>query len=355
MVARKNSEVSAEAFELVVTGTLLNVETAYWDLVETREQLTVAEEGLGLARELHDQNRVRVDVGTLAPLELVQSEVGIATREEEIIRAQSAIGNAEDQLKRLLNVEAKELWGLPVVPLTAPETERVPLDLEQAIATALAERPEIATQRLILERSEIDSAYFRNQKRPRLDLSARYGYGGVGGDLLLRDPETGEVIGTVPGGFDDALDQISGGDFPGWTLGLLWAFPLQNRTARAQSTIADLEVDKAQAVLDDIDQFITTGVRTAVRAVETAATAIDSARVSRQLAEKNLDAERKRYENGMSTSFQILEIQEDLTAARSREVSAVTEYRRALVEYHRAIGRLLEEHGVALEDPADAQ
>jgi outer membrane protein TolC len=355
MVARKNSQISAEAFELVVTTTLLDVESAYWDLVETREQLTVAEEGLGLARELHDQNRVRVDVGTLAPLELVQSEVGIATREEEIIRAQSAIGNAEDQLKRLLNVEAKELWGLPVVPLTAPETERVPLDLEQAIATALAERPEIATQRLILERSEIDSAYFRNQKRPRLDLSARYGYGGVGGDLLLRDPETGEVIGTVPGGFDDALDQISGGDFPGWTLGLLWAFPLQNRTARAQSTIADLEVDKAQAVLDDIDQFITTGVRTAVRAVETAAKAIDSARVSRQLAEKNLDAERKRYENGMSTSFQILEIQEDLTAARSREVSAVTEYRRALVEYHRAVGRLLEEHGVALEDPAAAQ
>ncbi|HZI63578.1 MAG TPA: TolC family protein [Thermoanaerobaculia bacterium] len=355
MVARKNSAISAEAFELQVTTTLLDVETAYWDLVETREQLTVAEEGLGLARELHDQNRVRVDVGTLAPLELVQSEVGIATREEEIIRAQSAIGNAEDRLKRLLNVEERELWGLPIVPLTAPETERVPLDLEQAIATALAERPEIATQRLILERSEIDSAYFRNQKRPRLDLSARYGYGGVGGDLLLRDPETGEVVGTVPGGFDDALDQISGGDFPGWTLGLFWAFPLQNRTARAQSAIADIEVDKAQAVLDDIDQFISTGVRTAVRAVETAAKAIDSARVSRQLAEKNLDAERKRYENGMSTSFQILEIQEDLTAARSREVSAVTEYRRALVEYHRAIGRLLEEHGVALEDPAAAQ
>ncbi len=352
MVAQKNSAISAEAFEIQVATTLLNVETAYWDLVETREQLTVAEEGLGLARELHDQNRVRVDVGTLAPLELVQSEVGIATREEEIIRAQSAIGNAEDQLRRLLNVEAQELWRLSIVPLTPPEIERQPIDLEQAISTALAERPEIATQRLIVARSEIDSTFFRNQKKPRLDLVARYGYGGVGGDLLVRDPDTGEVIGTVPGGFDDALDQITGGDFPGWSLGLVFALPLQNRTARAQSTIADLEVEKARAVLDDIDQFITTGVRTAVRAVETAAKAIDSARVSRQLAEKNLDAERKRYENGMSTSFQILEIQEDLTAARSREVSAVTEYRRALVDYHRVVGRLLEERGVVLEDPA---
>ena len=354
MVARTNSAISAQTFELEVTAILVEVETAYWDLVEARDQLTVAQEGLALARELHEQNQVRVDVGTLAPLELVQSEVGIATREEEIIRAESAIGNAEDRLKRFLNVEAEELWRLPIIPLTPPETERLPIDLEQAIATALAQRPEIVTQQLIVERSEIDSAFFRNQKKPRLDLTARYGYGGVGGDLLLRDPETGEVIGTVPGGFDDALDQISGGDFPGWSVGLFFGFPLQNRTARAQSAIADLEVDKARAILDDIDQFITTGVRTAVRAVETAAKAMDSAHISRVLAEKNLDAERKRYENGMSTSFQILEIQEDLTAARSREVDAVTEYRRALVEYHRVIGDLLEERGVLLEDPAMA-
>jgi outer membrane protein TolC len=304
-------------------------------------------------------NQIRVDVGTLAPLELVQSEVGIATREEDIIRAGAAVEDAADSLRRLLNVDEGRLWELAIVPDTSPETERVAIDVAAAMAAARQERPDLESQRLAVRTKDIDAAYFRNQRRPQLDLSASYGYSGVGGAQLVRDPATGEVVRSLPGGYSDAVEQVTRVDFPTWSFGLTFSLPLQNRAARAQSTIADLELEEAKTALQDLEQLVLTEVRTAARAVDTAAKQIDSARVSSRLAEKNLDAERKRYENGMSTSFQVLQIQEDLSGARSREVSAVATYRRALVEYYRAIGRLLAENRVELveetaaADPAD--
>lgn len=347
MVARVRSDISQAGFEELVANTIQQVENAYWILVEARAQLGVSEEALALAKQLHDQNQVRVDVGTLAPLEMVQSEAGIATRDEEIIRSQYAVGNAEDVLRRLLNVPQGEDWSRSIVPTSPTELERVPVDLEAGMASAVERRPELERLRLLQKTAEIDAEYARNQALPRLDLTARYGLGGVGGDQ--RDPVTGEKR---SGGYSDALDQITAFDFPSWSVGLGIAFPLQNRTARENKLIADLEVEKASAVTQDLEQALRTEVRVAARAVETAAKAIDSANVSVRLAEKNLDAEHKRYDNGMSTSFQLLEIQEDLTSARRGQVFAVTAYRRALVEYYRATGRLLEETGVVLDEPA---
>lgn len=349
-IARTNDSISRETFELQVTSTVQQTENAYWNLVGARAQLGVAEESLALTRELHEQNQVRVDVGTLAPLELVQSEAGIATREEEIIIARAVVEDAEDELRRLLALDQGELWTMTITPETSPEREPLTIALDESIAAALRERPELISQRLVIETARLESAYFSNQKKPQLDLNARYGFGGVGGTLLV-DPITGEpLVRPIEGGFSDALEQITGIDFPSWAIGLTFSMPIQNRAARAQSTIADLELERAEAALKDLEQTVITEVRRAARAVETAREVITSARVSSRLAEKNLDAERKRYENGMSTSFQILEIQEDLTAARSREVTAVTGYRRALAEFYRAMGRLLEESGVTLDE-----
>jgi outer membrane protein len=355
MIARTNDAISREQFETQVAAVIQQTENAYWDLVEAREQLKVAEESLALTRELHDQNRIRVEVGTLAPLELVQSEAGIATREEGIIRARSLVGDAEDSLRRLLALEQGDLWEKSITPETSAEQVPLTLELAPSIATALRERPELASQRLLIANRGLDAQYYGAQRKPRLDVSARYGYDGVGGTLIV-DPQTGQPLANpIRGGFGDAFDQVTGLDFPSWSLGVSLAIPIQNRAARAQSTIADLELEKAKATLKDLEQTVVTEVRRAARAVDTAREVIASARVSSRLAEKNLDAERKRYENGMSTSFQILEIQEDLTSARSREVTAVTGYRRALAEFHRAIGRLLEENGVSLDDEVQSR
>ena len=154
----------------------------------------------------------------------------------------------------------------------------------------------------------------------------------------------------MSGSYSDAYDQVVDRDFEEWRVQLQFSYPLQNRQRREQKVIADLAVEQEMAVLQDLRTQIITEVRTAARAVETAAKQIDSAKVSRQLEEKNLDAERKRYENGMSSSFRVLQIQEDLTQARSREVTAVTTYRTALARYYRSIGRLLEQKGVELDE-----
>ena len=345
-IARINSDISRETFEQQVATTLQLVENAYWDLVQARKEVEVAQESLGLAQDLHRMNKVRVDVGTLAPLELVQSEVGIATRQESIILAQQTRDNAEDTLRQLLHFEEGQLWDLPIVPTTPPETPPTQIDLAQSIGTALQERPELRNQELQIDLRALDVAFFRNQMLPQLNLTARYGYNGIGG--TVRNPVTGEV---VAGGVSDSIRQLRDRDFDGWRLQLDFAYPLQNRAARARKAIADVNLEQGKAQMTQLQETVRTEVRRAVRGVRTAQQEIESAGASTRLAEQNLDAERKRYENGLSTSFQVLQIQEDLTEARSRQVAAIAGHRRALAEYYRATGRLLDAEGVELDDP----
>lgn len=348
-IAALDSDIAREGFLEQVVATIANAETAYWNLVAARYRLGVAEESRALANQLHENNKVRVDVGTLAPLELVASEAGIATRDEEIIRARAAIGDAEDVLRYLINVDDPRFWTMPLVPDTAAETEYLSFDLSEALSTALDSRPELAREQLALRGREIQAAYYRSQTKPRLDLVARYGFNGVGGDVVVRDNE-GNVISSLPGGWDDAFDQVTGADFPGWSVGVEFGMPLQNRAARARATTAELALDQGRVGIEQLRQQVEAEVRIAARGLETGRQEIESARVSVRLAESNLDAEKKKYENGLSTSFQILQVEEELAAARLRLVQAVTGYRRALVSYHRSIGKLLDYASVTVVD-----
>jgi outer membrane protein len=353
LVARSQSDASRQEFERQVEANVEQVLDAYWSLVGAREQLVVAQESLDLAKELHGRNRIQVDVGTMAPLELVQSEAAIASREEDIITAQSAVGDAEDVLRRLLNLPFGELWSAEIRPVTNPETKREPLNLDEAIQQAVASRPELKSQQLVVDQARIQAAYFKNQVKPSLDLHVEYGTSGIGGNIIFRDPDTGEITSVLPGGYSDAFNQATGFNFTGWTARLTFGLPLQNRAAKTQSTVADLEVQRAQAVYDQLRQQIIADVRQSARRVDTAAKSIDAAKASRQFQEKNLDAQKKRYENGMSTSFEITRIQEDVTTARSSEVAAIVNYRTALAQFYRVTGRLLEVENVQLEDKAD--
>ena len=347
LVAQNNYDISRETFERQVITTVSQAKQRYWDLVDAQLQLEVDEEALQLAERLHEQNQVRVDVGTLPQLELVQSEAGVAQRREAVIASTAAVQNAEDALRRLLDLE-DDLWSVPIKTTTDPEMEEVSIDLEAGIASALEHRPEITTQLLQVENLRVDEDYFRNQRMPRLDLAVTYGYNGLGGDVTQRDFVTGEILGTAEGGYSDALDQITGMDFEGWAAALNLLMPLQNRSAEAAEAMASIGRERGEAELADLEAEITAEVRRTARLVETAAALIDSTTASRRLAEENLNAEQKRFDNGLSTSFQVLEIQEDLSQARSRQAFAITAYRKALVEYLRVTGRLLEQSGVEL-------
>jgi len=347
-VARLDSAISQETFELQVITLVQDVVNSYFVLVEARESLVVAEESLALAQELHQTNQVRVDVGTLAPLELVQSEAGIASRDLDIITARFAMEDGEDDLRRLLNFEEGDLWNVRILTVAPSEIEGMDIDLYAAIDQALAGRAEIQSKRLELQSLGIESAFRGNQKMPRLDLQARYGYNGLGGDFILEPGNPESPIDS--GGVNDAWRQVQDRDFPGWEIRVDLGIPLQNRDAKSRSAIADLNVERGEAELDDLEQQVRTEVRKAVRAVRTASQAYRSALVSRRLEERNYEAEQKRFENGLSTSFLVLQIQEDLTSARRVVVDSISSYRRSVADYYRSIGQLLEISNVHIVD-----
>lgn len=355
LVAQQNRAIGRSTFEDQVIRTVQDVANGYWGLVEAREQLEVAREALALAEELHAQNEIRVDVGTLAPLELVQSEAGVATQREAIITARTAVGDAADQLRLLLNLDQGPLWMAELIPETQPDMEPVAVDLQAALDTALAERVELTAAEAELERARLDATLARSLARPTLDLDLSYDLTGLGGDIVVDRDEDGNPIAILPGGYSDALDQITGRDFEGWRVGLEFAVPLQNRAARAQRASADVAIASEEIQFHALEQQIATEVRTAARNLDSAWEQVESARASRRLQERSLEAEQKRFDNGMSTSFQVLQVQNELTAARSREVSAITGYRRAIVEYQRAVGELLEASSIRLAGPEESE
>jgi outer membrane protein len=334
LFAQTSSQISRQDFQLQVTTITQAVVNAYWTLVNNREQLTVARESLQLARDLNERNRIQVQVGTLAPLDITQSEAAIATRDEAIIQATSAVGDAEDTLRQLMNFPSGALWSTPIVPTSDPQTtEKVTAHVDEALRIAFEQRPELHSNLLQLAQAKVDANYYRSLTKPSLGLNVEYGYRGTG----LQ--------------FDNALSQVSGLDFRSWSASLQFKYPIQNRAARAQSAISNLDVDRFAELYEQEKKVVETEVRRAARGLDTAIKAIDAARIAREFQDKNLDAEKKRYENGMSTAFQITQIQDQLTQARSQEVTATVNYRTALAEYYRSIGRLLDQEGVVLDDP----
>lgn len=347
-IATNATKINREAFREKIERIIQDVANSYWDLVGAREQLAVSEESLKLAKELHEMNRIQVEVGTKAPLELVQSEVGVATREEEIIRRRAAVEDFEDSLRGLMNLVQSDLWSVPIVPVTQAEIAHQPISLDDAVATARKKRTDIQRQQLINEQRQLEYRIALNQKKPRLDLEAGYGYSAIAGDFELTD-SSGQVI-RLDQGYGDAFDQLTGRDFDGWSIDLKFVLPIENTTAKAQAAQAELQVEKGNFELRDLLDQALLDVRRAARNVETAAKAIELAKVSSKLARKNLEAEQKRYENGLSTSFQVLEIQEDLSIALSNEVRSIITYRKAVVAYQKATGELLEKTGVRLTE-----
>ncbi|MCG8458962.1 MAG: TolC family protein [Holophagales bacterium] len=348
IVARNNTLTNRAQFRDQVESVIRQVSDIYWDLVEAKEQLEVSEESLELAKELHEMNRIQVEVGTLAPLEMVQSEVGVATREEEIIRRTQAVEDSEDVLRRLVNLEQGALWATPIQPVTDPAVEHQSIDVRAAVDTAYSRRTDVRQQEISNATLRLDAEVARNQKKPQLDLTAGYGYNAVAGTTDFVDNMGMRVFDVSS--YSDALQSIADREFDGWSVALNFSMPLENRAAEARAAIAELAAERGEYQLRDLKDGVLLEVRRTARAVESAAKAIDSAKVSSKLARKNLEAEQKRYENGLSTSFRVLEIQEDLSEAQSREVTAIISYRKALTAFHLATGQLLDEHSVRLSD-----
>jgi len=339
LLARSGLEQSREDLRLQTMRTMKEVEDAYWDLLATRAALDVARESLKLAQDLYELNRKKVEVGTLAPIEVTQAEAGVASREEDVILAETAVENAEDNLLRLLGVPADSpMWSQSIAPTEQPLFEERAVDVEDALETAMERRPEIIKARQVLRDSELSERVARRNTRHGLSLNVDYTPGRSDWAYSTYYPAVGETTN------DSSTDETS----RMWSVRLVYAYPLKNRRAKAEYASARITLEKKGVAVQQAEQDIRVDVRTAARNVESGSKRVAAARANTTLQRKTLEAEQRKFENGMSTSFEVLRIQTDLSDARVAEIRAILDYTKALADLERAKGTLLEARGLTL-------
>ena len=342
-IARNNLGITQGAFKNTVMNTVHSVEQAYLDLVYARRNVEVVKESLFLARDQQRITQIRIDVGAAAPLDILQPRVQVATTEETLVTAVASVRDAEDRLRALLNLPQEE-WDRPIIPEgDVVAYQPMTVDVGRAVEQAIANRPEVSQQHLTTENLRVQALFTRNQTLPTVDFDLGYNLGGLAGRTV--NPSTGEVSST---GYPDAISQIFSRDFPGWNVGFNLGLPIPNTRARANARAAELDLQEGRTFEAQTRQTIAVEVRGAARAMDEFARTIAASRTARDAAERNVDAARRRYENGMATNFEVLQVQQQLADARVRELFALVGYRKAVAAYHRAVGDILDIHGIRL-------
>jgi outer membrane protein TolC len=349
VVAQNGERFARFQFESRVMDVVRDVEIAYWDLVQAIRGLEVAEKSLELAQDLRRNNRIQVEVGTMAPIDVLQADAEVAAREESVILTIQAIQNTEDLLKRLINDPSSEkFWQTTVIPVDQPSDAEVEIDVDASVQTALQRRPELDQSRTELDTRGYNVRYTRNQLRPQVDIVGSLAFSGLGGNEFIRDDFAGSIVDEIPGGYTDALKQLGGRDFRDWSLGLRFSYPMGHSTESARHAQAQVEFRQQRATIESQELIVAQQVRVTARAVDTNRKRIQTTRVARELSQERLEAEEKKFEVGMSTSFFIVQAQRDLTEAAANELRALIDYNKALVEFERARGTLLDRDNISV-------
>lgn len=351
IIAKNNREMSENQFKTVLMDTVYEVESAYWNLVYSREDLEVKKQSLELARDLLNKNKREVEVGTLAPIEILSAESEVATREADILQAEAMISNNEDQLKTVINLtDGEEGVDIEILPLDKPTFIRREVSFEEALATALQKRPDLQATQVDIESKELNLSYAKNQLLPDLSLNASYWSPGISGTQLIYDPNDpfGPPIMTIPGGSSEALKDALGLKYENWTVNLTLSIPLNTFLSRAQQAQARIDFEQTTLRLKNQKQQVLLEIRNAVRAVETDYKRVQAYRAARELAEKKLEAEEKKLKVGLTTNYVVLQYQRDLADAKSAELRAIIDYNLALAQLDRAMGISLEKRNIKL-------
>lgn len=350
LIARTNLDISEIQFERTLSETVYNVEEAYWNLTYAVDNLDVRRQALRLAQDLLAKNQRSVEVGTLAPMEILSAKAEVATREADIIQAEAQVKNAEDKLRTVLNMpDSSE----PLLLRDKPTFAERKIGAEEALAVATQMRPDLRASRLGLKNENLNVAYARNQVLPELNLSASYWSPGVSGDQIIylnSDPLTGVILRTIPGGGSDALKDAMGFKYKNWSLGLTLSLPIGNVLSRALYAQAKLNLQQALLNVKNDEQQAALEVRTAVRSVDANFKRIQAYRVARELAEQKLGAEEEKLKVGLSTNFLVLSYQRDLATARSSELQAIVAYNVSLAALDRALGTSLQAKNIRVSE-----
>jgi HAE1 family hydrophobic/amphiphilic exporter-1 len=335
IVSKRNQQISDLNFKEAVVQTMSQVKRAYWDLVAANANVTVQQQSLDLSLELVRMNKARVDVGQSPPLDLVSAQAESEQRREQLILARQTAREAEDTLRALImQPGSTDFWATHLQPTDTPPVGGPTADVDAAVKAALATRSDVERARLDLANAGTSVKYLNNQRLPDVRLELSHRGAGLGGTQFIRQGTfPGTIVGQQNIPYSTVLDQIFSRDFPTWSAGVTVSVPLGHGYEDASLARAKLQEQQAKARLDSLQTRTVKDIRQAAWQVDTTAQRVETTRVGRDLAEQRLDAEQKRYEVGMSTSFLVVQAQRDLAQARVNELSAMLDHQVALVDF----------------------
>lgn len=379
LINKKKLDISDAQFRQRAIEIISQVQRAYWDLVFARRDYEIKSESVDLARTQLKHNERLVEAGSLAPADIISARVELERRNDESEATIDAIQRAENSLKSLmLQPVNSEEWQSELVPVETPQIDSTgQMPLPDAVRLAFQNRPEMEQYRLKGELNKIDLDFFRNQTKPQIDFVVNYGTVGVAGDprreanfftqsnLLLtqRVNDLSRLAGLpllpvndatplpafIIGGNGQSLANLFKNDFRTWRVGLNINLPIRNRTALAQLGRAAAEGKQIDVQKQKLEQNIEVEVRNALQAVETSRRRVEAARNSRINAELQYQSEERKFDAGQSTNFFVLDRQNALSAARGRELKALTDYTKAVAELQRVMSTTLSSNNVSVK------
>jgi outer membrane protein len=357
MVQKKHLEQTDSDFRARTIAIISQVQAAYWNLVFGLRNQQNQLDSLELSRQNMRNIEAQIAAGAKAPLDRAQVQTDIATRETNLFLATQSVSQAENSLKQLLLRDpSSPQWSAQITPTDSPAFDLSPIDLNASLEEARKNRPELRRLDLQKEITGIDIHYFKNQTKPQIDLTGTIATTGLAGAPCIPNPADPNNRCTAPptnlvGGFRKDLSNLGGLNTYNVTVGAAISFPIHNTTAEANLAGARIQQQQLLASYRSQDQSIEMDVRNAAQSVDTAQKRMVASRQARESAEQQLAGEQKLYEVGRSTTFLLLQRQNELTAARTNELQAQTDYNKALADLQRATAATLRINNVVVKDP----
>lgn len=338
LVSKNNLAVSEMQFRNTVVSTIRDVKNAYWDLVVAQSALAVQRQTLELSRQTLGDNRKRVEVGTMAPIDIVQAEAEVAGNEENVIIGEQTVAQAQDRLRALiLDPRTAEFWTTTFEPADPPSLGTSPVDVDAAVQKAISGRLDLQQARKQLESNDIRLRFFKNQVLPEITANIDYGLAGIGGTVIDRQGggglEPGQPIPTSSIGYSEVLRDVLGFSFPTWTASVNFRYPIGRNANRVNVERQQLQNEQNLLQLRDLERQVVQQVRDLARQVNTNLRRVSSTQAARALAERRLEAEQKKFGVGLSTTFNVLQAQRDLAEARNNEQRAILDFEKSRVDF----------------------
>jgi outer membrane protein TolC len=347
-LANLDLEINDSQFRQKVLDTIARIQAQYWDLIGAIRDYEIRRESVKLAQITIWNNKKKVEYGTLAPIGITEAEADAASREVDLIAAEERVYNVENALRALIsNDRNAEIWQKIIVPTDAPDFQEYKVDLDQAIDAALKNRTELEQVAIKMKQADIGYQFNKDQMKWQFDLVGSFGVVGVSGpQSYITDPNTGEqtmvIDPNLVGGIGNAYKTLFTGGFTNWGVGFNVQIPLRNRSVEAQ--LGQIQVQKRQLLMNrkQLEQGILVDVRNAVQRIETNRKQVETARVARELAQKQLDGEEQRFQAGLSENFRVLDRQRALSSAQGIELQALIAYKKSIITLQWVMNTLLE-------------